>query len=101
MFDGKLELPTRTAKHSDVLEIAREAFHAAAGPRPSERVAPLHRVPSGTLQNFGNDERGRRECDSESFLRISSGRSIEKFQMGDMAADYMGLATAALWIMQQ
>jgi hypothetical protein len=30
-FDVKLELPPLTAKHSDVLEIAREAFHAAAG----------------------------------------------------------------------
>ncbi len=31
VFDSKLELPPQTAKHSDVLEIAREAFHAAAG----------------------------------------------------------------------
>jgi hypothetical protein len=31
VFDGKLELPPRTAEHRDVLEIAREAFHAAAG----------------------------------------------------------------------
>ena len=30
-FDVKLELPPLTAKHSDVLEIARKAFHAAAG----------------------------------------------------------------------
>jgi hypothetical protein len=32
-FDGKLELPSRTAEHGagDVLELAREAFHAAAG----------------------------------------------------------------------
>jgi hypothetical protein len=36
-FDGKLELPTRTAQHSDVLEMAREAFHAAAGlPSPNK-----------------------------------------------------------------
>jgi hypothetical protein len=28
---GTLELPALTAKHSDVLEMEREAFHAAAG----------------------------------------------------------------------
>jgi hypothetical protein len=31
VFDGKLELPPQTAEQSDILEIAREAFHAAAG----------------------------------------------------------------------
>jgi hypothetical protein len=31
VLDGKLELPSRAAEHSDVLEIAREAFHAVAG----------------------------------------------------------------------
>jgi hypothetical protein len=30
-FHGKLKLPPRTAEHGNVLEIAREAFHAAAG----------------------------------------------------------------------
>ena len=62
--------------------------------------APRHRVPCGALRNFGNDERGRRECDSDSCPRISSGRSIEKFQMGNVAA-YLGLAPAARRIMRQ
>jgi hypothetical protein len=31
VFNSKLELPPQTAKHSNVLEIAREASHAAAG----------------------------------------------------------------------
>jgi hypothetical protein len=30
-FDGNLKLQPRTAEHKDVLEMAREAFHAAAG----------------------------------------------------------------------
>jgi hypothetical protein len=70
--------------------------------RPSERVAPRHREPCGALRNIGKDERGRRECNSDSCPRISSGRSIEKIQMGNMAADYkLGLAPAARRIMRQ
>ena len=38
-FDGKLELPPRTAQHSNVLKMAREAFHAAAG-FPNEWPGP-------------------------------------------------------------
>jgi hypothetical protein len=61
--------------------------------RPSERVAPLHHVSCYALQDFGNDERGRCKCDSDSCPSISLGRSIERFQMGNVAAD-LGLARA-------
>jgi hypothetical protein len=30
-FDGSLQLPPRTAEHSDIQQMAREAFHSAAG----------------------------------------------------------------------
>jgi hypothetical protein len=32
-FDGSLQLPPRTAENSDIMQMAREAFNAAAGPR--------------------------------------------------------------------
>ena len=52
IFWGRIELPSRTAEHSDVLR----GFPCCC--RPSERVAPWHHVPCGALRNFENDEHG-------------------------------------------
>jgi hypothetical protein len=82
-FDGTLELQLQTAKHSNVLEMAGDAFQAAAG--------LLNEC--GALRNCGcddSDERRQSDCDSYScrhYPRVFSGRSIDKYQVENVAAD--------------
>ena len=52
-FHGTLKLPPQTAEHSDVLQMATEAFYAAAGPafRKSGHVALRSLLCTAKLRN--------------------------------------------------
>jgi hypothetical protein len=71
--------------HSDVLQMATEAFNAAAG--PSDRVATQHHFSCDALQIYGTNVRGCSTCGSYACPGISSGRSIEQLQVGNVAAE--------------
>jgi hypothetical protein len=43
-FSGKLEVPLRTADDGDFLRMAKEAFHAAAGPRTQRAPRTLRAI---------------------------------------------------------
>jgi hypothetical protein len=71
-FHGKLKLPPLTAEHGDVLEMAREAFHAAAGlPNKWPCGMAFFVVHCEFSEMMSAERRGRRECDSDSCPRIS------------------------------
>ena len=104
-FRGSVEVPPWTAEDSIIGRRLR-ANRKQGFPcyrRPSRRVAARHHFPFGALRNCGTDERGRRACCSDSCPGISSGLSIDKLQMGNVAATPLVLvhAGAAQRIMRQ
>jgi hypothetical protein len=97
-FDGNLKLPSRTNEHNNVLEMAREAFHAAAAlPNEWFRGIALLTVHCEIVEVMSTADATAILIPVRGFLQ--AGQWTKK-QVENVAAD-LGLAPTARRIMWQ